>query len=280
MFATLFGFKGRLSRAGFVESLIAIVLLDMAVVLIAGAVGEYGLPGAYFAEHPPSPMVGPVLLAVFAVLTLWAVLAVSVKRCHDRSRSGWLVLIALVPVIGWLWLLVDLFLLKGVRGRNRHGLEPHGDPAEPETRWETAAVPEAAAPAVAEHHDAPADAVDHHAPAEADEGPAVAESASAHVEEHPQDTHAPVEAHADAHDVQVHEELADAHPPEHSASGQEAGGPDAHSQSDASDHHDPHDAPEGQGHEEHAEAHGDRHAEEHHAAEHHDDSHHPEAAHA
>ncbi|MCW5633834.1 MAG: DUF805 domain-containing protein [Rubrivivax sp.] len=58
------------------------------------------------------------------VLLLWPLVAVSVKRWHDRDRPGWWVLVALVPVVGWLWLLLDNGLLPGTRGVNRYGPPP------------------------------------------------------------------------------------------------------------------------------------------------------------
>ena len=60
------------------------------------------------------------------VLLLWPALAVSVKRWHDRDRSGWWVLVALLPVVGWLWLLLANGLLPGSRGVNRYGPPPAG----------------------------------------------------------------------------------------------------------------------------------------------------------
>jgi uncharacterized membrane protein YhaH (DUF805 family) len=58
------------------------------------------------------------------LLLLWPVLAVSIKRWHDRDKSGWWVLIVLVPVIGWLWALVVNGFLRGTPGPNRFGADP------------------------------------------------------------------------------------------------------------------------------------------------------------
>ena len=52
---------------------------------------------------------------------LWPALAVSVKRWHDRGKSGWWVLVALVPFVGWLWMLVENGFLRGTAGVNRFG---------------------------------------------------------------------------------------------------------------------------------------------------------------
>ena len=51
---------------------------------------------------------------VVGLLVCWIMLAINVKRCHDRGRSGWFVLISLIPVIGSIWLLIDLGFLPGM----------------------------------------------------------------------------------------------------------------------------------------------------------------------
>jgi uncharacterized membrane protein YhaH (DUF805 family) len=58
------------------------------------------------------------------LLLIWPALAVSVKRWHDRDKSGWWVLLNLLPVIGWLWALIDNGFLRGTRGPNRFGDDP------------------------------------------------------------------------------------------------------------------------------------------------------------
>lgn len=57
-------------------------------------------------------------------LLLWPAIAVSVKRWHDRDKSGWWVLIMLIPVLGWIWTLVDNGMLRGTVGPNRFGDDP------------------------------------------------------------------------------------------------------------------------------------------------------------
>jgi uncharacterized membrane protein YhaH (DUF805 family) len=61
-----------------------------------------------------------VLLGVNA----WIFLAVNVKRWHDRGKSGMWLLIWLVPVIGPIWLLVELGFLRGTDGWNDYGPDP------------------------------------------------------------------------------------------------------------------------------------------------------------
>jgi uncharacterized membrane protein YhaH (DUF805 family) len=62
-----------------------------------------------------------VFSGIFLLLASYPSIAVSVKRCHDRNRSGLFLLIGLLPVIS-LWLYIELGFLAGTTGPNRFGL--------------------------------------------------------------------------------------------------------------------------------------------------------------
>ena len=66
---------------------------------------------------------GGVLTIIGWLATLVPSIAVGVRRLHDTDRSGWWLLIALVPLIGGIVLLV-FNLLEGTRGPNRFGPDP------------------------------------------------------------------------------------------------------------------------------------------------------------
>jgi uncharacterized membrane protein YhaH (DUF805 family) len=61
---------------------------------------------------------------VINLLLVYPAFAVSAKRWQDRDRSPWWVLIALVPLVGWLWALVDNGFVPGTPGANRFGSAP------------------------------------------------------------------------------------------------------------------------------------------------------------
>lgn len=65
---------------------------------------------------------GPIY-GLYALATLIPGLAVSVRRLHDVGKSGWFLLIALIPLIGAIWLLV-LFVSDGKPGENKYGTNP------------------------------------------------------------------------------------------------------------------------------------------------------------
>ncbi len=64
---------------------------------------------------------------VFGLLLGWVVLAVSVKRCHDRGRSGWFMLANLIPFFGSLWVLAELGFLPAAAAGDRYQTETPGD---------------------------------------------------------------------------------------------------------------------------------------------------------
>lgn len=70
----------------------------------------------------------PLLNMLASLALLLPSLAVGARRLHDTDRSGWWLLIILVPVIGWIVLLV-FFCSRGTVGPNRFGADPLAAPA-------------------------------------------------------------------------------------------------------------------------------------------------------
>lgn len=102
----LLGLRGRIPRRTFwAWGVVAPLLLSAYITLLTGIAGVRS---------------AQVESALNAIL-LWPALAVSVKRWHDRDKSGWWVLIQLLPVIGTLWALVENGFLRGTAGPNRYG---------------------------------------------------------------------------------------------------------------------------------------------------------------
>jgi uncharacterized membrane protein YhaH (DUF805 family) len=64
---------------------------------------------------------------VFGLLYLLGLLipglAVTVRRLHDIDKSGWWIFIALIPLIGGIWLLV-LVATDSSAGKNQYGENP------------------------------------------------------------------------------------------------------------------------------------------------------------
>lgn len=60
-----------------------------------------------------------ILYALFTIIVFWPALAVQVKRWHDRNKSGFWVLINLIPILGQIWATFELGFLPGTDGENR-----------------------------------------------------------------------------------------------------------------------------------------------------------------
>ncbi|HKM64991.1 MAG TPA: DUF805 domain-containing protein [Acidisphaera sp.] len=102
-----FSFYGRISRKTYwLNYFLPILVLD-----IIGSGIDYAAGTQFVA-------------AVVSLLTLVPSLASGVKRCHDRDRSGWFLLVGLIPIVGGIWLLVELGFLRGTPGPNRFGSDP------------------------------------------------------------------------------------------------------------------------------------------------------------
>tara|TARA_B100000795_G_C22715028_1_gene405121 strand:+ start:386 stop:757 length:372 start_codon:yes stop_codon:yes gene_type:complete len=65
---------------------------------------------------------GP-LYGVYVLVLFIPGLAVAVRRLHDIGKSGWMILIALIPVIGAIWILV-LMVTDSNPGENLYGANP------------------------------------------------------------------------------------------------------------------------------------------------------------
>jgi len=79
--------------------------------------------GTYSADYHTGLLGGLYSLGV-----LLPAIAVSVRRLHDTGRSGWWILIALVPVIGGIVLLIFM-VLDSQPGDNEYGPSPKAGPA-------------------------------------------------------------------------------------------------------------------------------------------------------
>lgn len=84
-------------------------------------------------EAGEESMLGGILLIIFGLIYLGVFmipgLAVQVRRFHDQDKSGWLVLLGLIPYVGSIVLLVFM-CLEGTRGTNRFGPDPKDPYAE------------------------------------------------------------------------------------------------------------------------------------------------------
>ncbi len=113
----LFQFDGRINRAKF--WLVWVVLYAFFAILWSVAF-----------RTESSALVS--LAGLLGIASIWPYLAVGVKRYHDHDKSGWWLLVGLIPFIGFFWLLIELGFLAGTDGPNQYGPDPLAAPAIPE----------------------------------------------------------------------------------------------------------------------------------------------------
>ena len=132
---TFTSFNGRIPRKTFWLALIVMVVITWILEIILFSIFGVSMMSmdpnatpeaqAAAAEQAMSGMAIPLVILI--LLTIWPSLAIYAKRWHDRDKSGWWTLIGLVPIIGGLWMLIELGFLRGTEGPNRFGPDPIGE---------------------------------------------------------------------------------------------------------------------------------------------------------
>jgi len=69
-----------------------------------------------------------LLALMLALATMVVGTATSVKRWHDRGKSGVWYFISLIPIVGPIWAFIELGFLPGEPGPNKYGLLDSGSP--------------------------------------------------------------------------------------------------------------------------------------------------------
>ena len=114
-----FSLQGRLRRSQY-------WLWHLAQAAIAIALGcvLYGITALAPQNIVVAIAISLLALALYVVF-VWSALSVSVRRCHDRNKSGWFVLVSLIPLLN-LWVLIELGFLDGTQDPNQYGPSPKG----------------------------------------------------------------------------------------------------------------------------------------------------------
>jgi uncharacterized membrane protein YhaH (DUF805 family) len=88
------------------------IIISIVLIIVDGIVGTSAAPGAL-----------GLLGGLYALALLIPGIAVAVRRLHDTGRSGWWILIGLVPFVGGIILIVFL-VQDGTPGDNQFGSNP------------------------------------------------------------------------------------------------------------------------------------------------------------
>lgn len=117
----LFSAAGRIRRRDYwLYSVLNCTTWFILSAVVLGTMGVLGYAKPATAQSHPDTVWNYIYLPFF----LWASVCITAKRLHDRGRSGWLAPLALIPVAGWIWAIVDCGVLTGQPGDNAYGPQP------------------------------------------------------------------------------------------------------------------------------------------------------------
>ena len=103
--------QGRISRSDYwLRFFLPYLAITFVLLFIDMGLGSYDERSGY-----------GLLSTIFLIAAIYPSIAITIKRWHDRDKSGWWVLINFVPLIGAIWALVENGFLKGTDGPNRFG---------------------------------------------------------------------------------------------------------------------------------------------------------------
>jgi uncharacterized membrane protein YhaH (DUF805 family) len=107
-------FDGRARRSEFWYFLLFYMAITFGVMIVAGGLAMIS---------PELGLVAPVLLIILSLGLLIPNLALCIRRLHDTNKSGWMLLIGFIPLVGSIILIV-FYATEGDRGQNQYGPDP------------------------------------------------------------------------------------------------------------------------------------------------------------
>lgn len=119
----IFSSAGRVGRIRYVAYSMGFAFLFYFIVLLSLGVLPTVAGGEAQAVGAAVSLVAWVALMIVSIL-------LTIQRCHDFNTSGWLSLLALIPMA-----ILVFWLIPGTRGQNRFGLQPP-----PNSAWVTIAA--------------------------------------------------------------------------------------------------------------------------------------------
>jgi uncharacterized membrane protein YhaH (DUF805 family) len=167
-------FEGRINCARYWRAVLVILgSMFLALVLLAKFCAIYGIPAGILAidlgvlsasfqrdDTETATALFPQLVTLGMTLVFgWFYAAASIRRLHDRNKSGWWMILFIVApglyvqfgdalrgsgiqffvrlaaLIAFIWGFVEMACLKGTSGPNRFGPDPLA-PIEPQPRWD------------------------------------------------------------------------------------------------------------------------------------------------
>jgi uncharacterized membrane protein YhaH (DUF805 family) len=119
-------FSGRSRRAEYWYFTLVSTIISLITVVIDKALGtEVHYTIATQPGLEPIVMDYGYINIVYGLFVFLPSLAVSVRRMHDVGKSGWMLFINLIPILGWIYYIV-LLCRDSEPGDNQYGPNPKG----------------------------------------------------------------------------------------------------------------------------------------------------------
>jgi uncharacterized membrane protein YhaH (DUF805 family) len=109
-------FNGRARRKEYWMFALVNFIISLAIVGLDNALGQSF-------SYTGNVLGAGVFNSIYNLLILIPSLAVAVRRLHDVGKSGWMLLIGLIPLVVAIWLLI-LLLRDSEAGENKYGPNP------------------------------------------------------------------------------------------------------------------------------------------------------------
>ena len=117
-------FDGRAQRAEYWYFVLFNTIISILLSILGKAIGVFNMTIGTVGNEIN------ILSIIYSLAVLVPGLAVAVRRLHDVGKSGWMVLINLIPLIGQIWILV-LMMRDSTPGDNKYGPNPKGNNIQP-----------------------------------------------------------------------------------------------------------------------------------------------------
>lgn len=115
-------FSGRARRTEFwMFQLFQMIIIAVAVILSSAMT-------VWFDSETPAETI-LLLIGLYFLATFIPTLAVTVRRLHDQSKSGWFIFMHFIPWVGGIIMLVFM-VAEGTRGPNQYGPDPKNPDSE------------------------------------------------------------------------------------------------------------------------------------------------------
>ncbi|MBR7025121.1 MAG: DUF805 domain-containing protein [Selenomonadaceae bacterium] len=108
--------EGRLNRLRYFKYYLILVLVSAVIAFVVGFIG------GFITGNPESILV-KVPGGIISLITSIGGIMLGIRRLHDLNKSGWFMLLLLVPLVNLLFLLY-LWFMPGTQGYNRYGEDP------------------------------------------------------------------------------------------------------------------------------------------------------------